>query len=235
MSQLQVVGPRLWRFESQIKLPGGVPFPVAMSVVQLADGSVLLHAPLKIDDALAAEIEAIGPVAHLVAPNLLHHLFVGHAQQRWPQARTHAVAGLDQKRPDLRIDEVLGQELHASLRDDLDGFVMNAAPTFRETPFFHRPSGTLLATDLIFHVKKADALSTQLVMRLTGTYGKLAMSRAWRFATKDKPGAAAAAERILAWEIQKLAPVHGTVVDDDAKNRLAATLAWMRGARARAA
>jgi len=53
--------------------------------------------PLRVDDALAARVDALGPVSHIVAPSNLHHLFVGEAVARWPAARVHLPRGLPAK------------------------------------------------------------------------------------------------------------------------------------------
>ena len=45
-------------------------------VVRLPDGRLFLHSPIAPSDDLAREVEALGPVAYLVAPNKFHHLFV---------------------------------------------------------------------------------------------------------------------------------------------------------------
>src|SRR5262245_59263104 len=98
----------LFSAETEIPLPLGARLPLRMTVLRLGDGSLCLHSPVAIDDALATEIAAQGEVRHIVAPNLLHHLFVKAALDRYPRALLHAARGLAEKRPDLRIDHVLG-------------------------------------------------------------------------------------------------------------------------------
>src|ERR687888_1320962 len=107
--RLRRLGPDLWQLEHELRLPGGVRMPVNATLIRLPDGGSLLYSPVPIDDAIAAEIEAIGPVRHLVAPSLMHHLWAGDAVRRWPNARLHAAPGLRAKRPDLRIDAELGE------------------------------------------------------------------------------------------------------------------------------
>ena len=45
-----------------------------------------------------AEVEALGQVTQIVAPNHLHHLFLPDWAAAWPEARLHAAPGLRKKR-----------------------------------------------------------------------------------------------------------------------------------------
>ncbi|HEX3379321.1 MAG TPA: DUF4336 domain-containing protein [Paraburkholderia sp.] len=41
-----------------------------MTIVRLSSGKLLLHSPIPLSDELRAAIDALGPVAHIVCPNL---------------------------------------------------------------------------------------------------------------------------------------------------------------------
>ena len=55
----------------------GMPLTATMTVLRLSDGSLLVHSPVGLTPERRAAIEALGPVAHLYAPNLYHHLWLG--------------------------------------------------------------------------------------------------------------------------------------------------------------
>jgi hypothetical protein len=62
----------LWTVESPIPgIPGGN-FPRTMMIVRLADGSLLFHNAVPVDDSALAEIRSIGKPAILVAPSPFH-------------------------------------------------------------------------------------------------------------------------------------------------------------------
>src|SRR5262245_50616748 len=82
----------------------GLSLGARMTVLRLPDRTVALFSPIAIDDALAAEIAAIGEVSHVIAPNKFHHVYAGPAIARYPKATLHAAEGLRRKRRDLRID-----------------------------------------------------------------------------------------------------------------------------------
>src|SRR5687767_389324 len=106
LAPLTSIGESLWAFERQQRMPGGWILPARMTVAALRDGTLLLHSPTPIDDALAKALESLGPVSTLVAPNRLHHLHQTPARIRYPKARLCVAPGLDTKRPDLINPEV---------------------------------------------------------------------------------------------------------------------------------
>ncbi|MCU0949266.1 MAG: DUF4336 domain-containing protein [Porphyrobacter sp.] len=46
------------------------------TIIRLTDGAVWVHSPVQLSRALAEQIDAIGPIRYLIAPNLYHHLFL---------------------------------------------------------------------------------------------------------------------------------------------------------------
>ncbi|MBY0401821.1 DUF4336 domain-containing protein, partial [Myxococcota bacterium] len=97
----------LWTAHAPLRF-FGLELGARMSVVRLAGGDLLLHSPVAATPELVREVAALGRVAHLVAPNRLHHLFVGEWKRRFPDAAIHVAPGLERKRADLPIDSVLG-------------------------------------------------------------------------------------------------------------------------------
>ena len=70
-----------------------------MNVVRLGDGALLVHSPTPVDDLLAAEIAALGSVAHVIALNCYHHPHAAPAPDalawRWrPTVRRAGVVAL---------------------------------------------------------------------------------------------------------------------------------------------
>jgi hypothetical protein len=59
-----------------------------MTVIRLASGQLMLHSPCDITAAIAEEISALGPVAHIVAPGNFHHMYAATAQAAFPRAKT---------------------------------------------------------------------------------------------------------------------------------------------------
>jgi hypothetical protein len=200
--------------------------PARMTVVRVDDG-LLLHSPLPLDDAMVASITALGPVAHIVAPNCFHHLNIGPASERFPNAKVHAPQRLRAKRPDLRIDHDLqsGAEPWPSLAI----FEIAGAPELDEFVFLHRPSASLIVTDLVFNIHEAQGVMFPLILRMVGAWRRLNQSKIWRRHTKDRQAAAASVRAVLEHELRRIIPAHGDVLEAaDARDQLATALTWMR-------
>jgi hypothetical protein len=216
--RIRAVAEDVWQLDGgEIRQPGGVRLPVRSTIVRLRDRSLVVYSPVAIDDALAAAIGELGEVAHLVAPNRLHHVFAAAAAVRWPRATLHGAPGLAAKRPDLRIDRALGRDAEPAWRDQLDVEPIGGAPKLDEHVMFHRASGTLACADLVFHVTRPANLRTRIVLAMVGAGGgRLAQSRVWRLFRRDKAAARASLDRVLAWPIARVAPCHGDPIDVDA-------------------
>src|SRR5688500_11961837 len=93
--------PRSYEYE-QTRSALGFGLPARMTVLPLSPSRLAIISPIPIDDALAQRIAALGEVAFLIAPNLLHHLYLAAASARYPQAQVLAPPGMRAKRPDLR-------------------------------------------------------------------------------------------------------------------------------------
>ena len=88
----------------------GLEVGTRMSVIRLADGSLLLHSPVALEAALRAELDRLGPVRWAVAPNRVHHLYAGEVARHYPESKLWVGPGLERKRPDLLFEGVLGDE-----------------------------------------------------------------------------------------------------------------------------
>ena len=212
---MEPLAENVWKVEGPaVRMPGGVLLPTSSTVIRLPDRSLVIYSPIDFPD--AAAIEALGPVAHLVAPNLYHHLYLAKAAERWPHALVHATPGLNAKQPALGIHKTLGSDDEPSWKGTIDVVAIEGAPKINETVLFHRPSGTLLVADLLFHVTEPANIRTRLVLSMMGVGKRLTQSRYWGFLRKDPAAARASVERILAWPIQRIAPCHGPAVGIDA-------------------
>ena len=75
----------------------GVPANTRMTVVRLANGQLWVHSPVALSAKLIAQLQHLGPVVAVVAPNCAHHLFAGAFMQAFPQAKLYLAPGLARK------------------------------------------------------------------------------------------------------------------------------------------
>ena len=221
----------LWGYEYDLYMFGIVHITVRPLVATLPDGGLWVCSPGPITDRLAAQLESLGPVRHLISPNLYHHLTLGDAARRWPEATIWAPEGLAKKRRDLPAHRLLGPEASAAWGGVIDLQPIEGAPHLNEWVFLHRPSRALLVTDLLFNLQRWQGWASSVAYWATGISGhRLAQSHEWRLLlVKDRAAAARSARAVIAWEPQILVPSHGDVMRADVISELERALSWMLG------
>lgn len=140
-NQLKPVAEDIWIVDAPPIHLGGVTLPVRMTVIRLGNGAIWLHSPTEPDPLLLREIEALGPVRHLVAPSIGHWTFVETWQRLHPQAQVWAVPGLRERaqvgRSKLRIDHDLSVLAPVDWREDIEQCPILTPLVFREVAFLH--------------------------------------------------------------------------------------------------
>ncbi|MGB8331246.1 MAG: DUF4336 domain-containing protein [Polyangiales bacterium] len=199
-----------------------------MTVLRLADESLLIHSPIALDDRLQGQIRALGPVSHLVAPSLFHHLYLRDAATTFPDAKVHGPAGLRKKRPDLRLDAILGTQSEPDWRDDVETLAVGGT-LLDETLFWHKPSGTLVSADLIENFETADDWWTRAYLKLAGIDGRIGLSRFLRLAFRDRKDARRSIDQVLQWDFDRIVLAHGKPIESDGLELLRETYTWLRG------
>ncbi len=207
----------------------GFPYPTRMAIARLSDGSLWVWSPIARTPELEREVDALGPVRHVVSPNKLHHLFLAEWAERWPQARLHAPPGLARRRPELSFDAELGDEPDAAWAADIDQVVFRGSFAMEEVAFFHRPSRTAIFGDLVQRMDPAQATGLKgALLRLDGLVGERGSTpREWRASFWRRRPARAARERVLAWKPERLVIAHGACAREYATGILARALAWI--------
>lgn len=224
---LRALAPDLWVAERPLRVGGWIDVGTRMAVVRLADGGLLLHSPVALDDATRRAVEALGPVRAIVAPNKVHHFFAGDWKAAHPKARLFGAPGLPEKRRDLAFDEVLGDTPSALWSDRLDQVWMTGASYMNEVVFLHRASRTLILTDLAMNVRSPRPRSRALWFRLTGSYGRLAPNRLVRLLIRDRAAFRRALDRVLSWDFDRVSVTHGDVLESGGRHALREAYAWL--------
>jgi hypothetical protein len=117
------------------------------------------------------------------------------------------------------------------LRRALEVIHLEGAPGVDEYAFFHRATGTLVVTDLVFNVVHPHGFWAHLILWITGCHGRLAATRSWRFLVKDRAALGRSLQRLLELPLRTLVMAHGEIVQDDAQERLRQALRhWLPAA-----
>lgn len=196
----------------------GFRFPTRMALMRAGEGLVA-WSPVAPSETLLAEAAALGPIRWLIAPNDLHHLFLANWVRALPGVRVLAAPGLREKRPDLTIHAVLGEDPPpAAFGGALDLAPIRGNRITTEIALFHRASRTAIFTDLL------QALPPGWFRGWRGLVAKLdrmqeaepTVPRKFRIAFRDRAAARASLALALAWPAERLVIAHGQPVERDA-------------------
>lgn len=227
---LQQITPQLWIAQQPQKF-FGLEVGTKMSVIALGNGELVLISPIKLDNAIA-EINALGRVKYIIAPNLFHHLYLEECHKIYPDALTVTPPGLQEK---IGIQSSLVfTEDEIDFNGELEYFLFAGfavpLPTgikeVNEVVFFHRASKTLIVTDLAFYFDDSFPVVTQFASRVLGCYQKLRPSILEKLVIKDKEAVANSINRLLQWDFQRVVVAHGTIVEENAKQQLKEGYEW---------
>jgi hypothetical protein len=214
---LHAVADGLWIAEQPLRYLG-VPLTTRMTVVRLADGTLMVHSPIRLTDELRSAAASAGRVGFVVAPNRFHHLFVADWQKAYPEAQTFCAPGLDTKRADLKFTAILGDDPPAAWADEMDQLFMRAFPPLNEIVFFHRKTRTLIFTDLVFNIVRHDSAYGRFLLRLDGAFHGPAIPRSFRLLLRRRqPECAKFLNRLLSWDFDRVILAHGQIINSGAK------------------
>jgi hypothetical protein len=211
--------PGLTFLESALQMPL-MSLPVRSTVVQLSSARVL-HSP---GSKLTPEaLRSAGAVTDIVAPSLLHLDGMPAAAAAHPGARLWGPAGCREKKPEVRWTGILGEDAWPH-EAELSLLPLEGQPKLREWVLLHRPSRTLLVTDLVFNMQDAKGVGPWLILHLFGTWRKLGISRLFLKYAEDRAAFRASLARVLAEDFDNLVPAHGHVATGGARERLRAAM-----------
>jgi len=233
LDQPKEVADGVWIVDAAPIHAGGIPLPLRMTVLRLSGGELLLHSPVPYHPGLQRAVESLGRIGHLVAPSIGHWLFLKDWQAACPNAITWAVPGLEDRsqvrRSGLAIDAELSDRPPRVWANEIDQ-VLVAGPVFKEICLFHRPSRTLLLTDLIINLE-GDLLPVfaRPLARLLGIVAPegrapLYLRLLLRLNHRDT---VRAAQRLVAFNPDRVIFAHGHWFDRDAAGELRRSLAWI--------
>lgn len=224
---MREVGENLWVVEARQRFLG-LEVGTRMTVVRLPGRRLLVHSPIRYARSVAGALAEHGEVAHLVAPNRLHHLYVADWRDAYPEATLHVSPGLPAKRPDLASGRVLSDQAPAEWAGALEQRVVGGFPFADEVVFFHRESRTLILTDLAFRIGPEAPALTRWVFAVIGGYRRLGPTVVERALIRDSAKFRASLDAILDWPFERVIVAHGEITEAGAREALEAAYRWVR-------
>ncbi|MGB3514160.1 MAG: DUF4336 domain-containing protein [Microcoleaceae cyanobacterium] len=229
---LRKIDINIWVAEQPLRY-FGLSVGTKMTVVRLGNGELAVISPIEIDKEIFEQLKQMRNVKHIIAPNLFHYLFLSDFKNIYPEAKVYAVSGLKIKKPDLPIDLILDDnqydfcgELEYLSFEGLNTFLPSGASPLNEYVFFHGKSKTLIVTDIAFYFDENFPLIMNLLTKIMGGYKKLRPSFLEQLGTKEKEKVKQSVLKILEWDFIRVIVAHGSIVEDDAKQKFKEGYEW---------
>jgi len=197
----------------------GMQLGARMTVLE-TDGGLLVHSPVA---STPQALLGLGTPRWVLAPNLLHHLHVGPYLEAGLES--WAAPGLAAKRKDLRF--------HGSVTANAKPFgsdvwllPLASFPLSNEVVLLHRPSRTLVVTDLVFNLPRSAPLATRAAMWCLCGYPGCRTTLLERVAMQ-RTVARLELETLADWDFDRLIMSHGSIIETNAKAALLGAFDWL--------
>mmetsp|Transcript_9983 Transcript_9983/g.26617 ORF Transcript_9983/g.26617 Transcript_9983/m.26617 type:complete len:300 (+) Transcript_9983:55-954(+) len=222
-----------------ISRPVEISLPVRMTIMTMAPASkeLLVYSPLPLSAQESAEcaaayvpkaqVDRLGEVRCIVAPNAMHHMYASHWIDAYPAAVSCAVPALLTKRPDVSWTYGFGsqhcQTFFAERAPAIRVFRVDGIDTLDEVVMYHEPSRILVACDLAFNpdFSKISSAPIRWYLRLT-LPRPMCLTSPFRFLIKDSRKALESMDAIMALDFDGIVVSHGEVVESGGKAMLSA-------------
>lgn len=218
----------IWVAEAPFKYLG-LSVGTRMTVIRLENRELAVISPIQIDKVTSQQLDKLGTVSHIIAPNLYHYLFAADFKALYPQATFWATPGLEVKKPELAIDRQIDsnvdnfpRELDCVLFDGFKTLGFNGIDLVNEWVFFHSKSRTLILTDTAFHFDDSFPLITQFAARVIGSYKSLSPSLLEKAASTEKAKIKLVVQKILDWDFERVIMAHGSIIEHQGKQKFKA-------------
>jgi len=227
------IAPGIWTVDGPVVSyaagPFTIPCPTRMTLIDLGRGAILVHSPIELTKAATGGLSRIGRVAAILAPNSFHHLHLQKWSNAFPQAPVFIAP---------HMQKSAGIPHRATIIDEgtpwpglIDIEIVDAG-RWSELALFHRPTRTLILTDLLQNFEK-ERVSDGMTKFLLGAGGALGnpprASREMQFDARlggRWKEMRASFQRIKDWEPKRVLFAHGRTPETPADELLERGFAW---------
>ncbi len=205
----------------------GLRLGTRMTVVRLAGGDLWVHSPIAPSPDLRREVDALGPVGHLVAPNLYHHRFLDSWRVAYPHAVLHGPKALARKRKDLTLSAPLEDARAASWAGELSPVHVEGS-ALDETVFVHPrdANGRQLRSDRELHHQ--PALADPRVPQDVRHARQDRLAALLRVLYRDRAAALHSLDALFEHDFDRVVIAHGDVIGQDGKAAVRQTFEFLR-------
>ncbi len=216
LSTLKPVAEGAWLIDGPAIKSYGFPFPTRATVLRLENGDLWVHSPTQLTEALRGELDALGPVKHLIAPNQFHYASLNDWHAAYPKAAVWGAPGVVDRAqkhgvtlPKVRV--LQWDKAERPWSGQIKQLIVRGSRWHNEAVFYHKASQTVIVTDLIeaLETEKLPAYCRPFVWinGIDDSDGKTPPIIRWSF--KDKAAMAKDIETLIAWAPERVILAHG--------------------------
>lgn len=198
----------------------GVRLRSRTTVVRLRGGALWVHSPCPPSDAACAALDTLGQVRWLVVPNRFHHLQAAAMATRYPLAVVVGPKSAEARNPRIRVAMAADDPSYLRATPELTSFPLQGVPFLDETVFFHRPSGSLIAADLVMSACARDHWTWRMAARICGRYEKIRTPPDVRMRTRSSTAVAESIAQLGALPIQRILVAHADPITENPARQL---------------
>jgi hypothetical protein len=206
-------------FNAVLKMPL-VKLPITTSLITVPTGKILLspHPSMTI-----TELQSMGNITDIVAPNLFHHLGIQNAVAAHPTAKLWSTKGLEEKRKDIIWGDFLAENTWP-YQEELITINIAGVPKINEFLFLHKKSKTLFVTDFCFNILDDSGFGGWLLYNIFGTYKRFAISKIFIKSIANKESFQEFLKTLFSFEFDNIVMSHGYNIKGEGKAKLRAAL-----------
>ena len=190
-----------------------------MTVIRLASGGLWVHSPVAPTPERRQAVDELGPVEHLIAPNKIHSLGIEPWKAHYPSATVWASPAFPARHPGIAIDALLTNGVETAWNSEIGHCAVDGHAVLDEVVFLHKPSRTLIVTDLIQkHKVTGESWFWRGVKCMNGILGEGGgVPLDVKLSIRDKAAFRRSLATILDWDFENLILAHGHCLQGGAK------------------
>lgn len=234
LGTLKGVAENLWVIDGPVIRFGmpwpKMPFPTRTTLIRLSDGALFVHSPTPLSTSLKRALDEVGTVRWIVGPNRLHYYWIPEWHDAYPEAKIYLAPKIaEQSKGRIRFASAPLDAGQGYPWDDEVATLPIVSRFMTEVEFFHRPTRTLILTDLIENFEAAKLSGwMRLFARLGGVVDPHGSTpRDLRVAFRgQRPALKTAVETMIAWNPARIILAHGRWYESDGQAELRRALHW---------
>lgn len=211
----------------------GLEVGMRMTVIR-SDKGLALISPIPILATTKLQLEQIGEVKFIIAPNVLHHSYIRQCSNTFPEALVFVPSNLQPLYSDVSNVQLIKESIFKECIPCLEALELKGLFTMtprgsvylEEFAFFHSESKTLVLTDSAFSFSRSNGIADRLVALFLGMRGALSPTILERIASRDRDLLRESVLQICRWPFSTIVVAHGPVLGETGPSEFLKAYKW---------